>query len=61
MEPLEYLTHLYTQLPAATTVEQFEALSPWNVKETLKQSAATPPSIIRRRPVRPCAGKQPCG
>ena len=45
MEPLEYLTHLYTQLPAATTVEQFEALLPWNVKETLKQSAATPPSI----------------
>jgi len=45
MEPLEYLTHLYTQLPAATTVEQFEALLPWNVKETLKRSAATPPSI----------------
>ena len=42
MEPLEYLTHLYTQLPAATTVEQFEALLPWNVKETLKQSAAQP-------------------
>ena len=45
IEPLEYLTHLYTQLPAATTVERFEALLPWNVKETLKQSAATPPSI----------------
>ncbi len=44
MEPLEYLTHLYTQLPAAATVEQFEALLPWNVKETLKQSAATPPT-----------------
>jgi len=45
MEPLEYLTHLYKQLPAATTVEQFEALLPWNVKETLKQSAVAPPSI----------------
>jgi len=27
---------------AATTVEQFEALLPWNVKETFKQSAAQP-------------------
>ena len=44
MEPLEYLTYLYTQLPAATTVEQFEALLPWNVKETLKASAAARPS-----------------
>ena len=42
MKPLEYLTHLYTQLPAATTVEQFEALLPWNVKEALKQSVAQP-------------------
>ena len=45
MEPLEYLTHLYTQLPAATTVEQFEALLAWNVKKTLKQSAAAQPLI----------------
>jgi len=45
MEPLEYLTYLYTQLPAAITVEQFEALLPWNVKETLKQSAAASPAI----------------
>ena len=44
IEPLQYLTHLYTQLPAATTVEQFEALLPWNVKETLQQSAVAPPS-----------------
>jgi transposase len=58
MEPLEYLSHLYTQLPAATTVEQFEALLPWNVKETLKQSAATPPAInptAPRQTVRPKA------
>ena len=45
IEPLEYLTHIYTQIPAATTVEQFEALLPWNVKEPLKQSAAVQSSI----------------
>ncbi len=45
VEPLEYLTHIYTQIPAATSVEQFEALLPWNVKETLKQSAAASLSI----------------
>jgi len=58
MEPLEYLTHLYTQLPAATTVEQFEALLPWNVKETIKRSAAASPAINPTAPhqtVRPKA------
>jgi transposase len=58
MEPLEYLTYLYTQLPAATTVEQFEGLLPWNVKETLKQSAAASPTInpmAPRQTVRPKA------
>jgi hypothetical protein len=58
IEPLEYLTHIYTQLPAATTVEQFEALLPWNVKETLKQVAAAQPSITPTTPhqtVRPKA------
>ena len=58
MEPLEYLTYLYTQLPAATTVEQFEGLLPWKVKETLKQSAATSPAInpmAPRQTVRPKA------
>ncbi len=56
LEPLEYLTHIYTQLPAATTVEQFEALLPWNVKESLKQSAAqrsitatTPHQTVRQK------------
>jgi hypothetical protein len=42
-EPLEYLTYLYTQLPAATRVEQFEALLPWNVER--QRDAKT----IRRR------------
>lgn len=45
LEPLEYLTHIYTQLPAATTVEHFEALLPWNVKVTFKQAAAAKPSL----------------
>lgn len=45
IEPLEYLTYIYTQLPAATEVEQFEALLPWNVKETFKQFTAAQPSI----------------
>jgi transposase len=44
IEPLAYLTYLCTQLPAATTVEQFEALLPWNVKEPLKRSAEAHPS-----------------
>jgi transposase len=32
IEPHAYLTHLFTHLPAAATVDQFEALLPWNVK-----------------------------
>lgn len=32
VEPHAYLTHLFARLPAASTVEQFEALLPWNVK-----------------------------
>jgi transposase len=35
VEPHAYLTHLFTQLPSAKTVEDFEALLPWNVKVTL--------------------------
>jgi len=50
LEPLEYLTHIYTKIPAATTVEQFEALLPWNVKESLKQSAAAQRSITATTP-----------
>ena len=30
-EPHAYLTHLFTHLPAASTVDHFEALLPWNV------------------------------
>lgn len=41
VEPHAYLTYLYTELPKATTVEQLEALLPWNVKPLLKR-ALTP-------------------
>jgi len=49
VEPYAYLNYLFEHLPAASTVEQIEALLPWNVKpmldepkklSTCKQSAA---------------------
>lgn len=36
VEPHAYLTHLYTELPHATTVEHLEALLPWHVKTALR-------------------------
>jgi transposase len=45
IEPLAYLTYLYTHLPAASTLEQLEALLPWNVKSLLQRSAEAHPSI----------------
>jgi transposase len=35
IEPHAYLSHLFDQLPRATTVQDFEALLPWNVKAAL--------------------------
>ena len=32
LEPYAYLRRLFTELPAAQTVEQIEALLPWNIK-----------------------------
>ena len=32
IEPYAYLCRLFAELPAAETVEQFEALLPWNLK-----------------------------
>src|SRR6185312_10563615 len=40
IEPHAYLTRLFTQLPLAKTVEDFEALLPWNTKSS---SPAGPP------------------
>lgn len=36
VEPHAYLTYLFAHLPSASTVEQFEALLPWNVKTALR-------------------------
>jgi hypothetical protein len=35
VEPFEYLSELFAQLPTATTVEAIEALLPWNRKAVL--------------------------
>jgi transposase len=35
VEPFEYLSELFEQLPTATTVEAIEALLPWNLKAVL--------------------------
>ena len=36
LDPSEYLTYLFEQLPAADTVEAIEALLPWNVRDVLR-------------------------
>jgi transposase len=41
VEPYAYLNYLFEHLPAATTVEQFEALLPWNVKAVLGSQKKT--------------------
>jgi transposase len=40
INPHAYLTHLFEQLPRATTLAELEALLPWNVKPLLKAAAA---------------------
>ena len=35
IEPYAYLNYLFEHLPAANTVEQVEALLPWNLKAML--------------------------
>ena len=58
IEPYAYLNHLFEHLPAASTVEQIEALLPWNVKAMLeeqKQSQQRPATVRRltRQPATP--------
>ncbi|MGH8612695.1 MAG: IS66 family transposase, partial [Gammaproteobacteria bacterium] len=43
IEPHAYFDYLYTHLPEATTLEQLEALLPWNVKPLLKRSLTPKP------------------
>ena len=38
IEPYAYLNHLFEHLPAASTVEQVEALLPWNLKAMLDEN-----------------------
>ena len=40
VEPFAYLSYLFERLPAATTVEDVEALLPWNVKAVLQEQSA---------------------
>ena len=37
VEPYAYLNYLFEHLPAASTVEQVEALLPWNLKAMLNE------------------------
>lgn len=39
VEPYAYLNYLFEHLPAASNVEQVEALLPWNVKAVLEEQA----------------------
>lgn len=48
VEPFEYLSELFEQLPLATTLEAIEALLPWNLKPVLdarRQQQQTAPQI----------------
>jgi hypothetical protein len=54
VEPHAYLSLLFAQLPYANTVEDFEALLPWNVKAILAASSnpskgTLPRSLCDRR------------
>jgi transposase len=42
VEPYAYLNHLFEHLPAASTVEQIEALLPWNLKPVLDEQKKLP-------------------
>jgi transposase len=42
VEPYAYLNYLFEHLPAASTVEQVEALLPWNVKAVLDEQKKPP-------------------
>jgi len=39
VEPHAYLARLFAELPHSSTVEQFEALLPWNVSLPLRQAS----------------------
>ena len=39
-EPYDYLRRIFTELPKATTLEEIEALLPWNIASPATQSVA---------------------
>ena len=41
LEPYAYLRRLFAELPAAQTVEQVEALLPWNIKSADGKTSET--------------------
>jgi transposase len=45
VEPFEYLSELFEQLPAATTLESIEALLPWNLKPALDTRRKRPEAV----------------
>ena len=47
IEPYAYLNHVFEHLPAATTVEQIEALLPWAVKALLDEQKKKSPEPAR--------------
>jgi hypothetical protein len=54
VEPFAYPNYLFEHLPAASTVEQVEALLPWNLKAILDEQkkssidSCTPPNAASR-------------
>ncbi|MBF0421562.1 MAG: transposase domain-containing protein, partial [Magnetococcales bacterium] len=38
LEPYAYLRKVFSEIPNAATVEDFEALLPWNVKKKSEKS-----------------------
>jgi transposase len=46
VEPHAYLARLFAELPYASTVEQFEAMLPWNVKTAQPQISSSRPDQL---------------
>ncbi len=38
LEPYSYLRYIFEQLPGAETLEEYEALLPWNAKQVINNS-----------------------
>jgi transposase len=46
VEPYAYLNYLFEHLPAASSVEQIEALLPWNLKAMLDEQKKSPEAVL---------------